>query len=236
MNLEISQSDSEGGYPMSADVPGFPSLLFINVSAERRQARSPIPYHRPLARCFTLALGGFVALAVTCCVGVATAATYELPHIVDRQATPLPVDGISRYAQKVQDGFSSLFEAIARTGDRSGDSTTPPTPTPTPITAAGLNWCRWWSFQDMANEVTGYPWLNIYATLTSDLSRCLAQQFPGNITVGLAANSAAQQNEQQLAQLVAADNPGADPARVPLSIQTWSDWLNRSAQDVPPQS
>lgn len=224
---------------MSTGVPGFSSslrLLSRNTSAEKRQARGRVPYDQRLARCFALALGGFAALAVTCCVGVATAATYDLPHTVDRQATPLPVDGISRYAQKVQDGVGSLVDDILNAGDRTGDSSPSAPSPPAAITAGGLNWCRWWSFQDMASEVTQYPWLDIYATLRSDLERCLTQQFPGSITVGLAANLAAQQNEQQLAQLVAADNPGADPAQVPLPIQTWSSWFNLSAQDVPPQS
>jgi hypothetical protein len=188
---------------------------------------------------YVVVLVSIVALTITCCVGVATATANDLlplPRIVDRQATPLTPDRLAPFAQKVQDGFNSLYEFIEHSRDGSGDGTAPTTPSPPAITAAGLNWCRWWSFQDMAKEVTNYPWLNVEATLISDLSRCLTQQFPGNLRVALAANSAAQDNEQKLAQLVAAGNPGANPAAIPLAIQTWATWFSLSAQAVPPQS
>ncbi|MGN6869429.1 MAG: hypothetical protein ACTHMY_13610 [Solirubrobacteraceae bacterium] len=172
-----------------------------------------------------------LALTLTCSLAPGTALAIDDVHpIVDDHARSLPDKAIDTTAQSAQQDFSKVIADIG-----SGGGPAPPN-SPALITDPAYDWCRWWSFQDLANEVTNYPWLDINATLLSDLSRCLLERYPGDPLAWGAAVKAAQQNEQQLAQLVATVDPEADPTHIRLPIQTWSDWFTASADNVPPQS
>lgn len=151
--------------------------------------------------------------------------------VVDNSARPLAQTEIQSAAESAQHDF-----AEKKLDDfDSGGGPANPNP-PQPVTDPAYDWCRWWSFHDLASEVTHYPWLNIDATLRSDLGRCLAEQYPGDPLVWGAAAAAAAQNEGQLALIVSTLDPSADTTQIRLPISTWSAWFTASAANVPPQS
>lgn len=198
-----------------------------------------------------LALVGACALVVIC-AGAGTASGDDLLGVNPdgRGLTPLPTEPIST---KVDNSASSLpantIQSAAQTAEGGWDETLkqaadalsanccsgPADNPPPPITLSGLNWCRAWSFQDMASEVAQYPWLDVNLTLSNDLGQCLAEWFPGNSAVWWEGMFAATQNEEQLVLTV---NPNANVVQVldqgfSLPAQTWIDWFNASAADVP---
>lgn len=190
------------------------------------------PPRRTHASLLTAALAVAIALIMSCSVATGTAVALDAVHpVVDDSAHSLADTTITGTARIAQD--DSTNEDLDHYDPGSGPASPNP---PQPITDPAYDWCRWWSFQDLASEVQHYPWLNIDSTLRSDLGRCMAERYPGDPLAWGAAAQAAGQNEGELELALSKIYPGADTTQIRLPVGTWVAWFTASAADVPPQS
>lgn len=91
---------------------------------------------------------------------------------IDSNAKSASTDTLSTDASNADNSWEGTLHDHGDSGGSGGEEKT--------HVEHGINWCRWWGFQDTANEMQSYPGLEVGTTLQHDIAGCLSKEFQNN--------------------------------------------------------